>query len=151
MCCVPVLKPAWASCLQSGGWGLKDHQHGPLLFQYFRQFKEKQWPGFSGTFTPRLDKSYNHCPRARPAYAAWSWPLPCSEGSKTVAVQLSCSHSESKPCQCEIVTEEIWERNYRECCSIKARVPVRLQMAQGLQKLRALPVWELNQLAMLPD
>ena len=29
---------------QSGGWGLKTLQDGPLWFQYFRQFKEKQWP-----------------------------------------------------------------------------------------------------------
>ena len=26
------------------------------VFQYFRQFKEKQWPSFSGSFAPRLYK-----------------------------------------------------------------------------------------------
>ena len=66
----------------------------PLLF---RQFKENDGQAFSDTIGPtlrRLYNRYNHCPCARPAHVAESWPAcgrwPYSKCFKIVEVGCSC-------------------------------------------------------------
>ena len=64
---------------------------------------------FSVTFALRLYNGYNH------AHA------PAQMWQSSPGLDSRCA----KPCQCEIVSEEIQERkNYRECSNIKARVSV---------------------------
>ena len=50
----------------------KKPQNGPLFFQCFQQFKEKQWPSLLRHNVPILYNSYNHSPFSRPALVAES-------------------------------------------------------------------------------
>ena len=74
------------------------------------------------------------------------WPSlgPWSDSKCSQTVEVGCSYSELKPCQCEIAAEEIQEeKNYREHNIKSARVSAlnvlvpRHKVAEGWQKVSA--------------
>ena len=73
-------------------WGVRVEK--PLMwavvFKYFRQFKEKQWPSTLVIFAPRLYNCYNHSHAPGPHMWPSPGPGPDSKCPKTVSVGCSC-------------------------------------------------------------
>ena len=113
------------------GWGLKNPQHGPLFFKYFRQFKEKR----------RQALLWLVLGCDRPAHVAESGPLAWLQ-----VLQNSGSRMFMLSVKTLSARDRHWlnprKRNYRERGNIKAHVSVHWRAQchakwQGWQRVSA--------------